>query len=65
MIHAFLAYVTTDFGQAKKYVGQVKIIKYLPGMAELVLKLMLEPEATRVLALFTWTATKLTHNYNC
>ena len=37
------SYVITYFGQAKTFVGQVKIITYLPG--KLVLKLMLVPES--------------------
>ena len=33
MIHDILAHVITYFVQAKIYVGQVKAINYLPGMA--------------------------------
>ena len=32
IIHDILAYVITYFGQARNYVGQVKIINYLHGM---------------------------------
>ena len=32
IINDMLAYVTTYFGQAKNYVGQVKIINYLSGL---------------------------------
>ena len=31
-MHAILAYIITYFGQAKNFVGQVKIINCLPGM---------------------------------
>ena len=31
-MHAYLAYVITNFGQVKNYFGQVKIMNYLPGM---------------------------------
>ena len=42
--NAILAYVTTYFGQARHYVGQVKILNYLPAMVNyLVFKLMLVP----------------------
>ena len=35
IIYAILAYVITYFGQAINYVGQVKIIYYLPGVGSL------------------------------
>ena len=31
--NTILAYDFTYFGQAKNYIGQVKVINYLPGMA--------------------------------
>ena len=41
IIHAILAYDITYFVQARNYVGQEKITKYLPGMViKLVLKLI-------------------------
>ena len=43
MIHAILAYVITYFGQAKNYLGQVKVIKLLTRHGKLVLELMLVP----------------------
>ena len=43
IIHDILAYVITYFGQARNYVGQVRIIKLLAWHGKLVLKLMLVP----------------------
>ena len=56
-MYAFQAYVITYFEQVKNYVGQVKIMKFLPGM-KLVLEIMLVPGSLESVGLFLnslWT----------